>query len=168
MNKKINDIFDLADEEYDPRNEEPMTPSVEVSEVDLESANHAAMLREIEHKILMDMDHADKMDVVFNETLQRSRDLMDLAFDAEPRSQRGLFEVATAMYGNAINAKNSKRSMQIDILKHITTQQKLEHEKDKTKKLKGPEAPVAGEITDNKKGELLDRNALLKEVEKSK
>lgn len=70
--------------------------------------------------------HSAAMDEIYEETLKHSRDLMDFGFNVDPRSARGIFEVATSMYKNAIDAQNSKRDAQLKIIKLMMDKQKSE------------------------------------------
>jgi hypothetical protein len=71
-------------------------------------------------------DHADSMDVVYGETLQHARDLMDLGYNVDTRSAGRIFENAANMYKIAIEAKNSKRKAQFDKTKLEQEQQKID------------------------------------------
>jgi len=72
------------------------------------------------------IDHSEAMDKLHKETLKHAQDLMDLGFNIDQRSARGIFEVAVNMYGRAIEAKNAKRDAQLKSLKLALEQRKLE------------------------------------------
>jgi len=72
------------------------------------------------------IDHSEAMDKLHKETLKHAQDMMDLGFNIDQRSARGIFEVAVNMYGRAIEAKNAKRDAQLKSLKLALEQRKLE------------------------------------------
>lgn len=93
-------------------------------------------------------DHEKSMDEIFQETLEHSRSLMDLGFNTDERSRRGIFEIATSMYKNALDAKNSKRDAQLKLMKLITDQKKHEFEELKWRAERGESlGTVAGSAT---------------------
>jgi hypothetical protein len=108
-------------------------------------------------------DHEEAMDKVFDETLQHARDLMDLGFNVDIPRARGIFEVATAMYGQAISAKNSKRDAQLKKFKLMLDQRKLEMDE---KKLKTAGAiPATEESTQSTDSVIVeDRNTLIQMI----
>jgi hypothetical protein len=108
-------------------------------------------------------DHSEAMYKVFNETLKHAQDLMDLGFNIDTRSMRGIFEVATNMYNTAISAKNSKRDAQLKAMKLALDQRKLDLDEKRIKsQLNEPEQPVL----ENGSGTVIveDRNALIKRI----
>lgn len=161
MNTKMDELFGLSSMEG--TNQEAPSREVQVPEDIQEEAVYVAALREIEAKIIFDEDHSSKLDALYDEVIEHSRNMMDLAYNADPRSQRGMFEVATAMYRNALDAKNSKRSAQVDLLKHTVAMQKLEMERLKEKNKAKPTPNASEASPEENKGQLLDRNALLRD-----
>lgn len=71
-------------------------------------------------------DHSESMDKIYDETLQHSRDLMDLGYNVDTRSAGRIFENAATMYKLALDAKNSKRKAQMDLMKLMQEQQKID------------------------------------------
>lgn len=161
MNKAIDEFFNLPQAENAIIDDEP---TVEVEIPNPDDDEYAIKLKELEAKIIHDLDHSEKMDEIYRETLQHSRDLMDLGHSTDPRSQRGIFEVAINMYKNAIDAKNSKRDAQLDLLKHVVSQQKIELDKMKIRASKGMPVDTSKLVEDNgPKPRLLNRNDILKD-----
>jgi hypothetical protein len=70
-------------------------------------------------------DHAKSMDDIYDETLQHSRDLMDLAYNVDERSRKGLFEIAVQMYGKAMDAKNSKKDSELKTMRLLLEERRL-------------------------------------------
>ena len=101
-------------------------------------------------------DHSKSMDELYKETLDHSRTLMDLGFNVDDRSRRGIFEIAVSMYGKALDAKNSKRDMQLKAMKLALDQQKMALEERKFRTEQG-ETVVSTQAT-----MVEDRNELIK------
>src|SRR5206468_2670849 len=76
--------------------------------------------------LIQGQDHSDAMDKVYKETLKHAQDIMDLGFNIDHARAARMFEVASAMYGRAIEAKDKKRDAQLRALKLAMEQQKLE------------------------------------------
>ena len=72
--------------------------------------------------------HADAMDDIHKQTLQHAKDLMDLGYNVDQRSAATIFEKSTMMYRAALDAKNSKRDMQLKAMKLMLDQRKIEIE----------------------------------------
>lgn len=112
-------------------------------------------------------DHANSMDTIHNEILRHTRDLMDLGFNLDHARARGIFEVAATMYKHAMDAKNSKRDMQLKAMKLALDQRKLELDE---RKVLGDAAeentpvplPASGQVV------IEDRNELLKRLREAK
>jgi hypothetical protein len=103
-------------------------------------------------------DHADSMDKIYDETLQHSRDLMDLGYNVDTRSAGRIFENAATMYKLALDAKNSKRKAQLDLMKLHQEQQKI----DLVEKNKGGDGQ--GGPLDTGSVIVEDRNELLRQL----
>jgi hypothetical protein len=103
-------------------------------------------------------DHAKSMDVIYKETLDHARNLMDLAYNVDERSRRGILEIATAMYKNSIDAKNSKREMQLKVMQIMQNQQKIELDEKKFR------AEMGEEIVKSESVMVEDRNDLIKRI----
>jgi hypothetical protein len=104
-------------------------------------------------------DHGESMDLIFEETLKHSRDLMDYGYNIDHARARGIFEVATTMYKVALDAKNSKRDAQLKAMKLKLDQQRLEIDRIR---LQGEDAQPA---TINTHAVIVeDRNELIKRL----
>ena len=116
------------------------TPSVEPSSIHAEK-----------------IEYEKSMDDLHTEMLQHSRELMDLGFNIDIRSARGIFEVAASMYKNAMDAKNAKTDAQFKAMK-------LELD---NRKAKLAEAMARGEDGEPLGSETLiveDRNEIIREL----
>ena len=133
----------------------------ELSDEDQEIVNESLDLMDMAAQKLATIegtDHAKAMDVIYKETLEHSRNLMDLAYNVDERSRRGILEIATSMYKNAIDAKNSKRDMQLKVMKLMQDQQKIDLEERKFR------AEIGEEVVKSDSTIVEDRNELIKRI----
>ncbi len=105
-------------------------------------------------------DHSEAMDELYKEILAHARDLMAYGFNIEQTRARGIFEVASMMYGHAMNAKNSKRDAQIKALRLMLDKRKVDIEEKKINYSIGEKAATINE------GTIIveDRNELIKKL----
>lgn len=102
-------------------------------------------------------DHAQAMDALHDETLKFGRELMELGFNVDTRSARGIFEVASGFFKHAIDAKNSKRDAQLKALKIALDQRKVELD----------EKSASGDVGKTMEADVLvtvDRNELIRKA----
>jgi phage-related minor tail protein len=83
---------------------------------------------------------------------------MDLAYNVDDRARRGILEIAVSMYKNTIDAKNSKREMQLKVMKLMQDQQKLDLDERKFR------ADQGEEVIETKSTIVEDRNELIKRI----
>lgn len=148
----------LKDEEIDFKSETTkiVSPPVDVS-------GQITALEELDKKLKAEegLDHGAAMDEIFDETLEHSRNLMDLGYNTDERSRRGIFEIATSMYKNALDAKNSKRDAQLKLMKLIQDQKKQDFEEMKWRAERGehiaPGGMAAGATLVEDRNELIKR-----------
>lgn len=77
-------------------------------------------------------DHAEGMDELYSEIAQHARDLMAYGYNVDMPRQRGIFEIASLMYGHAISAKNSKRDAQLKTMRLALERRRVELEEKRT------------------------------------
>jgi hypothetical protein len=70
-------------------------------------------------------DHERSMDLLFKETLEKARDMVELAYNVDQNRSRGILEVAGQFYRTALDAKNSKRDAQLKLMKLALDQRRL-------------------------------------------
>lgn len=160
MTKKLEEIFNLEDQQ------EPTPTETEVvEEKDVEQRREIKSLkdsdlaiqnitgdlpqiRELDNLQEKDLDHlADKAEQAYD-------DLMDLGMNVEVRYSGRIFEVASSMLKNAIDAKTAKVDKK---LKAVDLQlKKLKLDQD------SPEDP--NDVLDGKGYVMLDRNELIKKL----
>lgn len=139
-------------------------PELEVREQPQENSIAISMMETFEHdlKKVGGESHAKNLDTIAKETLDHSRTLMDLAYNVDDRSRRGILEIATAMYKNTIDANNSKRDYELKLLKLLQDQRKLDLEERKFKASKGEKEIPDAEVTEIREQPVMaDRNELL-------
>jgi hypothetical protein len=100
-------------------------------------------------------DHAEAMDDLYTEIVGHARDLMSYGYNVDMPRQRGIFEIATMMYGHAINTKNSKRDAQLKALRLALDKKKLEMDEQRN----GQAATI-----DNNNIVVEDRNELIRKL----
>jgi hypothetical protein len=133
------------------------------SDVEDEDSNlrNAVELAEAAERQLAIQDgdgHAPAMDIIAEETLKTARDLVDLGFNVDQRSAATIFEKATMMYKASIDAKNSKRDMQLKAMKLMLDKRKLDLDERKLQHEMG-DVPVDAEATI-----VEDRNELIRRI----
>lgn len=102
-------------------------------------------------------DHAEAMDTIYQDTLRHARDIMELGFNIDHARAARMFEVGAAMFGRAIDAKNSKRDAQIKAMRLALDQRKLEILEKQGGDPKAIEGDASILVTD-------DRNSLIRHI----
>lgn len=150
-----------GDDEEDDLDLPVMTP---------ELAQEFDLLAGLEEKLrtLEGADHEKSMDAMYDEMLDHARSIMDLSYNTDERSRRGLMEIAAAMYKQVLDAKNSKRDAQLKLMQLLLSQRRLEFEKLKWKtsltNKDGEPVQVPGEIQATATVVAQDRNELIKQM----
>lgn len=108
-------------------------------------------------------DHAKAMDELHRETLEHSRNIVDLAFNVDDKSRRGLLEQAANFYKVALDAKNSKRDAQLKAIKLMQDQQKLNLDERKFRRDAGESVSEPGTI-ETEASLSIDRNVLIQQI----
>ena len=139
-------------------------PEVDTEEDTVNTASLQAVASMAEHAgtvlALQDGDgHAPAMDQIHKETLKHAQDLMDLGYNVDQRSAATIFEKATMMYKVAQDAKDSKRKYQIEAIKLMQNQKKLDMEERRLQHEMGQSPIVDAEATI-----VEDRNELIRRL----
>jgi hypothetical protein len=108
-------------------------------------------------------DHSDAMDELYKEILGHARELMSYGFNIDQPRARGIFEVASTMYGHAMSAANSKRDAQLKTMRLSLERKKVDLEERRTNHALGQQAATVD--TDNTII-VEDRNELIKRLRK--
>jgi len=159
MTKKLEDLFNLEEQEQAQQPVEAKEVTNEEKHQQIRSLNDSMQavnkitgdlpqIRELDNLDEKDLDHlADKAEKVYD-------DLMDLGMNVEVRYSGRIFEVASSMLKNAVDAKTAKVDKK---LKAVDLQlKKLKIDKD------SPEDP--NDVLDGKGYVMLDRNELMKKL----
>ena len=164
MTKKLEELFNLEEQDKEPKIEEPTeveTSVVKAEEMEAEiksvDQSYQAIqnitkdlpaVKELDTLGESDLDHlADKAEKAYD-------DLMDLGMNVEVRYSGRIFEVAGSMLKNAVDAKSAKIDKK---LKAVDLQmRKLKLDQD------SPEDP--NEIVNGSGYVMLDRNELMKKL----
>lgn len=104
----------LKDQDAD-LSDEPVDPEFEKA---LETASETLPL-------MNGADHAEAMDEVYEATLKHAKDIIDLGFNIDHARAARMFEVGATMFKVAVDAKNSKRDMQLKAMKLALEQQEI-------------------------------------------
>lgn len=158
MTKKLEELFNMEDKETALEKQEQTTP-VEVTPQQIKSIDDSykevskitgnlPKIHELDQMEEKDLDSlADKAEKAYD-------DLMDLGMNVEVRYSGRIFEVASSMLKNAIDAKTAKVDKK---LKAVDLQlKKLKLDQD------APEDP--NDVLDGKGYVMLDRNELIKKL----
>tara|TARA_B100000902_G_scaffold308392_1_gene297543 strand:+ start:1954 stop:2460 length:507 start_codon:yes stop_codon:yes gene_type:complete len=164
MTKKLEELFNLEEQDKQSNIEEPKEVETSVikaeeMEAEIKSVDQSYQaiqnitkelpaVKELDHLEEKDLDHlADKAEKAYD-------DLMDLGMNVEVRYSGRIFEVASSMLKNAVDAKSAKIDKK---LKAVDLQmRKLKLDQD------SPEDP--NEIVNGSGYVMLDRNELMKKL----
>jgi hypothetical protein len=106
-------------------------------------------------------DHSEAMDSMHDEIITHARDLMTYGYNIDMPRQRGIFEIASILYGHAMNAKNTKRDAELKALRLALDRRKVDLEEKRTNHVIGQQAASIDDV-----GTIIveDRNELLKRL----
>ena len=108
MTKKLEELFNLEDSKPTEATPVPAPKHEEIRSVDDSYKAVEAITRGLPQiKELSEIDDAD-LDNLARKAEKAYDDLMDLGMNVEVRYSSRIFEVASSMMGNAINAKTAK------------------------------------------------------------
>ena len=159
MTKKLEEIFNIADDQDDDNNETLHALQEPLPFDDREKLQEISnTVEKIDRAlpVVKDLAANDKeMDDLASDARQSFDTLMDLGMNVDPRFSGKLFEVAGQMLGHAITAKNSKIDKKLKMVELQLKQARLEQ-------IDKRHADERGEIEGE--GMVLDRNELLKQL----
>ena len=164
MTKKLEELFNLEEQDKEPKIEEPTeveTSVVKAEEMEAEiksvDQSYQAIqnitkdlpaVKELDTLGESDLDHlADKAEKAYD-------DLMDLGMNVEVRYSGRIFEVAGSMLKNAVDAKSAKIDKKLIAVDLQMRKLKLDQD--------SPEDP--NEIVNGSGYVMLDRNELMKKL----
>lgn len=137
MTKKILSSLNLPDisdviPEVDMPVAQPKAASESTASDDMKAMVSAAEAMTRKLRLIDGTEHTGETDELAREGLDKARELFDYAYNSDPRSARGIMEIAAAMYKFSLDAVNSKRDAQLKAMKLMQDQQRIDNE---TKKL---------------------------------
>ena len=156
MSKKLEDLLNLS-----PMNEVAEPTKDEATEVAQEAQTTLEKVDEAYDKInaalptVRDLDATDKeMDDLSDLARDSFKDLMDLAYNVEPRFSGPIIQSASTLLGHAITAKVAKMDKKLKMVDLQLKKARLDQQAEKDP----AEKAIDG------KGMVLDRNALLASI----
>lgn len=163
MTRGIEDMLNLPHLE-DLLKDNGMESDDNTEENDRRLAEALAIAEQAEQRLAMTTgaDHALAMDDLYTEIKKHAQDLMDLGYNIDHARARGIFEIASSMFKNAIDAKNSKRDAELKAMKLALDEKRLELDRIRVKFETGMGSTGDGEIREAVIVE--DRNVLLKQL----
>lgn len=164
----LDEVLENKNVDYASEKTDPYGFDAEPDEDD-DGSERYNLLAGLEDKLrnLEGEDHEKAMDEVYSEMLDHARSIMDLAYNTDVKSRRGLMEIAAAMYKNVMDAKNSKRDAQLKLMTLIQSQKRLDFEERKWRAslvdAKGKPLILPGEVTATAEVIEADRNDIIKQ-----
>ena len=157
--KKLEDVFELPQIEEELEQAQEETEKVQAL---LEKADKIdAALPEV------NLDSVDTdYDNYANKSIETFDELVDLGKNVEDRFMADIFNAASNMMANALNAKTNKAKKKLEMIRYQIQKARLEHDKNKLEYLKSKHAPepIKEEETD---GQIFgDRKEFLKDLAK--
>jgi len=160
MTKKLEELFNLEDKDSTEKQpEESTTTPVEVTPQQIKSIEDS--YREV-NKItgnlpkIQELDELEEkdLDLLADKAEKAYDDLMDLGMNVEVRYSGRIFEVASSMLKNAIDAKTAKVDKKLKAIDLKLKKYKIDKD--------SPEDP--NDIMDGQGYVMLDRNELMKKL----
>jgi hypothetical protein len=165
--RKLEETFNL------PSMQLPEIDAEEIEEVDGYTADEMMQLMARADKIdaaLPQVAGLDKMDADYDNYARKSiaafDDLIELGKNVEDRHSAEIFNAASSMMGNALNAKTNKAQKKLEVVKLQIQKAKLELENEKLDYLKKRHLKVAdGDDPEETTGQIIaTRNDVLNEI----
>jgi len=159
MTKKLEELFNLEESEKEVTIETPKESSDDEKHQQIKSLDDSLnavqnitkdlpQIRELDSLNEKDLDYlADKAEKAYD-------DLMDLGMNVEVRYSGRIFEVASSMLKNAVDAKTAKVDKKLKAIDLQLKKMKLDQD--------SPEDP--NDVLDGKGYVMLDRNELMKKL----
>jgi hypothetical protein len=157
MTKKLEELFDLADQKEDDGPTE-LDDTVELNLPEIQETLKAVDKIDAALPSVRDLEASDtEMDDIANTAKQTFQDLMDLGMNVEARFAGEIFNNASRMLDTALTAKSNKINKKLKIVE-------LQLKKARHDQLERKETGLRGEDVEDGKGIVIDRNSLLNEI----
>jgi len=166
MTKRIEEVLDLPSLES-MLGDDAISPE---DQARLDAITVALENNELENidKHLMDPDgtreHAEEMDQIIDCAMTAHKDAIDMAFNMEPKNAGSIMEPAARFLELGMKAMQAKLDARMKGIELKMKREKLDHDLRKNQE----EGVVEGETQVSEKGQLVDRNALLKSMKSGK
>ncbi len=157
MTKKLQELFELPNDDNDINEIEVNHSNIKKAEADLITKDAYSNLEKIENALpqVKGLESADEeMDALAELAVSSYKDLQDLGMQVDSRFSAEIFSVAGAMLGHAITAKTAKLNKKLKMIELQLKKASLD-QKAQTKEQEIDNTPVG-------EGKALDRNELLK------
>jgi hypothetical protein len=167
MTRKLEETFNL-----------PPMDLPQVKEEEIEEATNGYTMEEMKQV----MERADKIDAALpqvsgldqadkdyddyaTKSIETFDDLVELGKNVEDRHAAEIFNAASSMMTNALNAKNNKAQKKLEMIKLQISNDKLKHEREKLEYLKARHLNGGVEDTQETEGYIVtSRNDMLAEI----
>jgi hypothetical protein len=167
MTKKLSDLLNLPDSNF----VDPVSKEDQKAMEDMMSSNKEVLVQldadidkiDAALPFVHDLDQSDvDLDELSTLAKDKAVDMLDLAFNVDPRFAGPIFQTASVLLGHAVTAKTAKMDKKLRMISLQLQKARLDHQilKDAKAVKEGAEVedPIDG------KGMVLDRNALLAEI----
>lgn len=166
MTKKLESVFNL------PPMNLPEIQDTDLEEIEGYTAEEIHSIMERADKIdaaLPQVSGLDGVDADYDEYARKAietfDDLVELGKNVEDRHAADIFNAASSMLGNALNAKTNKAQKKLEMVKLQISKEKLDHEKDKLDYLKKRHLKEPGDDATETEGHIIStRNDMLKDI----
>lgn len=110
----------------------------------------------ITSKQMRGSEHGKRMDEIYSEAIDVARQIVDMGMNIDPAKAPRMFEVANQLFKTAQDSADSKRDSELQLMKLIQNQQKLELDRKRLAAELGEKGEISGEVI-----MVEDRNKLL-------
>jgi len=158
MTKKLEELFDLPQEESADSDDEETTTDVGEQETIPVLADNLDELEKISAALpaVRGLEASDsEMDDLADKAVKSFDDLMDLGMNIDSRWASDVFNTASSMLGHAITAKNAKMNKKLKMIELQLKKARLDQQAAKN---------TDDDVAQTGTGQVLDRNELLQRL----
>ena len=158
MTKKLEELFDLPQEESEDSDDEETTTDVGEQETIPVLADNLDELEKISAALpaVRGLEASDsEMDDLADKAVKSFDDLMDLGMNIDSRWASDVFNTASSMLGHAITAKNAKMNKKLKMIELQLKKARLDQQAAKN---------TDDDVEQTGTGQVLDRNELLQRL----
>jgi len=172
MTKKLAQLLNLPDSDFAVHLDNTAPTSQEVQEINDTLESNRDMIEQVDAAIdkidlalpfVHDLDQSDSdLDELSALAKTKCEDMIDLAFNVDPRFAGPIFQTASVLLGHAITAKTAKMDKKLRMISLQLQKARLDHQVLKDAKAVKEGAEIEEPIDGN--GMVLDRNTLLASI----